>query len=103
MQEIGITKSQKPLQRVAVIALGWVFICLGIVGLALPVIPGAVLTVVGALMVNPQWAWLRRMLEKCRVRFPALAPAFRRFSAWSESSQSLFKKNPPDPGAKFEV
>jgi uncharacterized membrane protein YbaN (DUF454 family) len=102
MQEIGITKSQKQLQRVAVIALGWVFICLGIVGLVLPVVPGAVLIVVGALMLNPQWAWLRRMLEKCRVRFPVLAPAFKRFAAWSESSQSLSTKNPSDSGAQFE-
>jgi uncharacterized membrane protein YbaN (DUF454 family) len=103
MQEIGITKSQKPLQRVAIIALGWVFICLGIVGLVLPVVPGAILIVVGALMVNPQWAWLRRMLKKCRVRFPVLTPTFRRFSAWMESSQSLFRKNSPDSGAPFGV
>jgi uncharacterized membrane protein YbaN (DUF454 family) len=99
MQEIGITKSQKQLQRVSVIALGWVFICLGIVGLVLPVVPGVVLIVVGALMVNPQLAWLRRMLEKCRVRFPVLAPALKRFCTWSESSQSLSKKNPSDSGA----
>jgi hypothetical protein len=103
MQEIGITKSQKQLQRVSVIALGWVFICLGIVGLVLPVVPGAVLIVVGALMVNPQLAWLRRTLEKCRVRFPVLAPAFKRFCTWSESSQSPSKKNPSDSGAQFEV
>ena len=103
MQEIGITKSQKQLQRVAVIALGWFFICLGIVGLVLPVVPGAVLIVVGALMVNPQLAWLRRMLEKCRVRFPVLAPAFRRFFAWSEGSHSLLRKNPSDSGAQFEA
>jgi uncharacterized membrane protein YbaN (DUF454 family) len=101
MQEIGITKSEKPLQRVVVIALGWVFICLGIVGLVLPVVPGSVLIVVGALMVNPQWP-LRRTLEKCRVRFPVLAPAFKCFSAWSDSSRSL-KKNPYDSGAQFEV
>src|ERR1700722_15911162 len=103
MQEVGITKSEKRLQRVSVIALGWVFICLGIVGLVLPVVPGAVLIVVGALMVNPQLAWLRRMLEKCRVRFPVFAPIFRRFCAWSESRQSLSKKNPSDSGAQFEV
>ena len=52
MQEIGITKSPK-LQRFAVVALGWVLILLGIVGLVLPVVPGAVLIVVGVLMVNP--------------------------------------------------
>jgi PleD family two-component response regulator len=107
MQELGfrITESQKPLQRVAVIPLGWVLILLGIVGLVLPVVPGAVLIGIGVLMVNPQCVWLRRMLEKCKVRFPVLASAFRRFSAWSESSQNLFKKNSSDSGtqSKFEM
>ena len=103
MRETGITESQRPFRRIAVIVLGWVLILLGIAGLVLPVVPGAVLIVVGALMVNPQWAWLRRMLEKCRVRFPVLAPVFKRFSAWSESSQSLFRKNPSDSGARFEA
>jgi uncharacterized membrane protein YbaN (DUF454 family) len=101
--EAIVAKAQNQLERVALVALGWVFICLGIVGLVLPVVPGAVLIVIGVLMVNPRWEWLRRMLEKCRVRFPVLAPAFRRFSAWSESSQSLFKRNPSDSGAQFEV
>jgi uncharacterized membrane protein YbaN (DUF454 family) len=103
MQDIGITKSQKPLQRFAVVALGWVLILLGIVGLVLPVVPGAVLIVVGVLIVNPQSVWLRRMLEICRVRFPVLAPDIRRFSTWGESSQNLFKKNLADSGAQFEV
>jgi uncharacterized membrane protein YbaN (DUF454 family) len=103
MRETGITKSQRPFRRIAVIVLGWVLILLGIAGLVLPVVPGAVLTLVGALMVNPQLAWLRRMLEKCRVRFPVLAPAFKRFCAWSESRQSVSKKNPSDSGAQFEV
>jgi uncharacterized membrane protein YbaN (DUF454 family) len=94
--EAIVAKAQNQLERVARVVLGWVFICLGVVGLVLPVVPGAILIVVGALMVNPQWEWLRRVLQKCRVRFPILAPAFRRFSAWSESSQSLFKKSPSD-------
>ena len=94
--EAIVAKAQNQLKRVALVALGWVFICLGAVGLVLPVVPGAILMVVGALMVNPQWEWSRRILEKCRVRVPILAPAFRRFSAWSESSQSLFKKSPSD-------
>ena len=103
MQKIVIAKTQNQLRRIAVVALGWILILGGTVGLVLPIIPGAVLIVVGALMVNPQWAWLQRMLEKCQVRFPVLAPAFRRFCAWSESSQSLSKKNPSDSGAQFEV
>jgi uncharacterized membrane protein YbaN (DUF454 family) len=102
MPEIGITKSPK-LQRFAVVALGWVLILLGIVGLVLPVVPGGVLIVFGVLMLNPQSVWLRRMLEKCQVRFPVVAPAFRHFSTWGESRQSLFKKNLPDSGVQFEV
>ena len=70
MQETGITQSQKPVQPVAVIALGWALILLGIVGVVLPVVPGAVLIGVGVLIVNPQGTWLRRILEKCRVRVP---------------------------------
>jgi hypothetical protein len=102
MQEIGITKSPK-LQRFAVVALGWVLILLGIVGLVLPVVPGAVLIVFGVLMVNPQCVWLRRMLEKCQVRLPVGALGFRHFSTWGESRQSLLKKNLADSGAQFEV
>jgi hypothetical protein len=104
MQGIGITKSPK-LQRFAVVALGWVLILLGIAGLVLPVIPGAVLMVAGVLMVNPQCVWLRRMLEKCQVRFPVVARAFRHFSTSGESRQSLFTKNLRDSGtrnSKFE-
>ena len=103
MQEIGITTSQKPLQRVAVAALGLVLILLGIVGLVLPVVPGTVLMVFGVLMVNPQCMWLRRMLEKCQARFPVGAPAFRHFSTWGETRQSLLKKNLADSGAQFDV
>ena len=103
MQEIGITKSPRPFRRIAVVALGWVLILLGMAGLVLPVMPGAVLIVVGAFMVNPQWAWPRRMLDKCRVRFPVLEPAFRRFSAWRESRESLLKKNPADSEPQFEL
>jgi CheY-like chemotaxis protein len=103
MEEIGITKSPNPLRRIAVVALGWILILGGIVGLFVPITPGAVLIVVGALLVNPKWAWSRRILEKCRVRFPVLAPAFRRFSTWSESRQGFFKKYPGDSGAQFEV
>jgi CheY-like chemotaxis protein len=103
MQEIGISKSQNPLPRIAVVAVGWILILGGIVGFFVPIIPGAVFIVVGALMVNPQWAWLPRMQEKCHVRFPALVPAFRRFSAWSESRQSVFQKDSADSGSQFEV
>ena len=79
MQEIGIAKTQRPLQRVA---LGWILMLIGIVGLFLPVVPGTFVVIAGALMLNPQCTWLSRAVEKCRMRFPALERAFRRFSTW---------------------
>jgi len=77
MQEIGIAKTQRPLHRVA---LAWILMLVGIVGLFLPVVPGTFLIVAGALMLNPQCTWLSRAPEKCRMRFPALERAFRRSS-----------------------
>ena len=55
-------------KRFATLALGWVLILGGIIGLFLPVVPGGLLIVAGVLLLSPQWAWLRRALEKYRVR-----------------------------------
>ena len=95
MQEIGVAKTQRPLQRVAP---GWILILVGIVGLFLPVVPGAFLIATGALMLNPQRTWLSRALEKCRMRFPALERAFRRFFAWGKCWPSRFSSSPGDSG-----
>ena len=103
MQEIGIAKTQKPLQRVAVVALGWILMIGGIVGLFLPFVPGAFLIVAGALMLNPQRTWLLRALAKCRMRFPALERAFRRFSTWGKCWQSRIGNSPGDSGQQFRV
>jgi hypothetical protein len=103
MQEVGIPEAQKPLQRIAVVALGWTLMIGGIVGLFLPFVPGVVLIVSGALMLRPQHAWLRRALEECRVRFPFLGCAFGRFSADGESWHSRFRNNPGDSGSHFRV
>jgi len=67
MQEIGIAKTQRALQRVA---LGWILMLVGIVGLFLPVVPGTFLIVAGAFMLNPQCTWLSRALENVECGFP---------------------------------
>ena len=99
--EGGAGTLKRPLKRVATLALGWVLVLGGIVALFLPVAPGGFLIVVGALMLSSQYAWLRRALEKCRVRFPVLERAFRRFSAWGESWQSRFRNKQGDSGSQF--
>jgi hypothetical protein len=103
MQEIGIAETQKPLQRIAVVALGWILMIAGIVGLFLPFVPGAFLIVAGALMLKPQRAWLRRAIETCRVRFPVLERAFKRFHTWGKCWQSRFSNSSGDSGSQFRV
>jgi len=103
MQEIGIGKTQRALQRVAVVTLGWILMIGGIIGLFLPFVPGAFLIVAGALILKPQRAWLRRAIETCRVRFPVLERAFRRFPTWGKCLQSRFSNNPGDSGSRFRV
>ena len=95
MQEIGIRKRQKPLQRIAVVALGSVLVLGGTIALLLPVVPGSLLIVAGVLMLSPQCPWLRRALQKCRVRFPILERAFRRLSSWGKSCRSRFRNSNP--------
>jgi hypothetical protein len=46
--------------------------------------------------LSSQSMWLRRMLVKCRVRFPFLRPAFKRVAPWNESRQNRFRNNPGD-------
>jgi hypothetical protein len=103
MQAFGITESRKPPHRIAVAALGWISILGGIVGLFIPVLPGGVLIFAGALMLSPQSTWLRRTLEKCRVRSPFLERALRRFCAWSDSCRSRFRNDSGDSGSQFTL
>ena len=95
MQEIRIVKTERPLQCAA---LGWILMLVGVVGLFLPIVPGAFLIATGALMLNPQSTWLSRTLEKGRTRFPALERALRRFSTWSKCWQGRFSNSPGDSG-----
>ena len=82
MQEMENIKPPRLAQRVVIITLGWILIIGGIVGLFLPILPGGVLLLAGALILSPQSALLRRALEKCRARFPLLERALKRFTAW---------------------
>jgi len=63
---------QKSLRRIAVVALGWSLVIGGIAGLLVPVVPGWLLLVFGALVLNTEHPWLRRALDKLSGRFPAL-------------------------------
>ena len=95
MEKMEIVNNKNALQRVATISLGWAFVLAGIVGLFLPVVSGGLLIVLGALMLDSQHPWLRRVLEKCRARFPILERATRRISSCGRTWRSRFTNDVP--------
>jgi hypothetical protein len=100
--EAIVAKAQNQLERVALVAFGWILTLVGILGLFLPIVPGALLIVAGALMLSPRSVWLQRA-EKCRARFPVLDRAVTRFSAWGDGRQSRFGNDPDDSGSRSTV
>jgi len=60
------------LKRLAVLALGWAFILLGIAGLFLPILQGILFILVGLLILSSEYVWAHRLLEKLKARFPSL-------------------------------
>jgi uncharacterized protein len=93
----AMQETQKPFQRLAVIALGCAFVLVGIVGLVLPFVPGVFFIVAGVLTLSPHSPWLRRTLKKSRARLPLIERTFTRISAWWETCRRHFT-NPSEPG-----
>ena len=60
-------------RRIAVLALGWGFIVLGIVGLVLPVLQGILFLLIGLALLSSESKTARRLLERLRARYPGLA------------------------------
>ena len=60
-------------KRIAVLALGWGFILLGIIGLVLPVLQGIVFLLIGIALLSSESETARRLLERLRARYPGLS------------------------------
>ncbi len=60
-------------KRIAILALGWVFILFGIVGLVLPVLQGFLFLLIGLALLSSESKTARRILERLRVRYPGLS------------------------------
>lgn len=60
-------------KRIAVLALGWGFILLGIVGLVLPILQGILFLLIGLALLSSESEIARRILERLRARYPGLS------------------------------
>lgn len=67
---------QAKLKRAALLCVGWGFILLGIAGLFLPVLQGILFLVIGLFILSYEYVWAHKLLQKLRLRFPAIAKQF---------------------------
>jgi len=88
------------LKPVCILALGWVAVFGGIMRLVLPIIPGALLVFIGALILSSECAWIREMLKRLRIRFPVVDRAFKHFSVRYVNWCHRFRLDAVDPEAR---
>jgi uncharacterized protein len=75
------------LKRIAVIAIGWIFVVLGIAGLFLPLLQGILFLLIGLVILSKEYRWAGKLLNRIRSRFPRIAESLAK--AYSMSSEFL--------------
>jgi len=63
-------------KEIIILALGWVFIVLGILGLFLPFLQGILFLLIGLFILSKRTVWAKRILGKVRRKFPRLSGKF---------------------------
>lgn len=64
------------LKRYAVLALGWAFIFLGILGLFLPILQGILFLTIGLILLSRESEWAAGKLEWLKTRFPRFGKTY---------------------------
>jgi uncharacterized membrane protein YbaN (DUF454 family) len=60
-------------KRILVLAVGWMFILLGIAGLFLPILQGILFLLIGLIILSTEYVWAHHLLRRLSERFPGLA------------------------------
>lgn len=64
------------LKRYLVLALGWVFIFLGILGLFLPILQGILFLTIGLILLSRESEWAARKLAQLKARYPRFGKTY---------------------------
>ncbi len=60
-------------KRLLVLISGWSFVALGVVGIFLPFLQGALFLLIGITILASEYIWARKLLKKLRDLFPRLS------------------------------
>jgi uncharacterized protein len=75
---------QARLKRWGVLAMGWLFVLLGIVGLVLPVLQGVLFIVIGMLILSTEYVWAHHLVRKLLKKFPWVDQQLHRAPRWAQ-------------------
>jgi uncharacterized membrane protein YbaN (DUF454 family) len=64
------------LKRYAVLALGWFFIFLGILGLFLPILQGILFLTIGLILLSRESEWAAGKLDWLKTRYPRFGKTY---------------------------
>jgi uncharacterized membrane protein YbaN (DUF454 family) len=59
-----------------ILAAGWFFVVLGVLGLFLPILQGVLFLAIGFYLLSQESPWARRFIDKMRQRYPRLGKTF---------------------------
>lgn len=59
-----------------IIAVGWIFLILGIIGLFLPFLQGILFILIGLYILSHEYHWARDIFDRLKIRYPKITRKF---------------------------
>jgi uncharacterized membrane protein YbaN (DUF454 family) len=78
----GLARRRPATLRIALLALGWSLLVLGLLGGFLPLVPGWPFGVAGATILYVESRWFQRVVRRFRRRHAFLERTWQRLRAW---------------------
>jgi uncharacterized membrane protein YbaN (DUF454 family) len=84
------------MKTIALQALGYFFLVLGIIGLVVPVLQGFLFIAIGLIILSKTAPWAERLLERFRNRYPQagaiIDKADDKVHAWGRKAVAFFRR-----------
>ena len=84
------------LKRFLILALGWAFIFLGILGLFLPILQGILFLLIGFILLSRESEWACRQLDRLKTRYPRFAEKYEEAEARAARLWRRVMRKKPD-------
>ena len=69
-----------PWKRFLMVAAGWLFLGVSLLGAVIPILPGWIFFGSGLIILSAEYEWARTLLTRIRARFPRLSDQLDRFT-----------------------